>query len=122
MTKFKKVILAVLIGALLLSVCSAVFASDGFQVIPDGSNPAPEQSNDTNNLVENNIVNEPTVVNPAGQLGSTTGNNTNNTSTYNNTNNLPKTGVGDYTMVTAMILLAIVAVYAYKKVRDYKNI
>ena len=123
MTNLKKVFMAVLIGALIISLCSIVFASDGFQVIPDGST-TPDTTNNTNNVVENNVVNEPTVINPADQLGTTNiNNNTNNTSTYNNnTNNLPKTGVGDYTMVTAMILLVIVAVYAYKKVKDYKNI
>lgn len=124
MTNLKKVIIAVLTVALLATICSAVFASDDFGIIPDGNTTVVENPNGTGNT--NTNTNEPTVVNPAGTLSPTnTNTNTNtNTSTYNNTNtsNLPKTGVGDYTMVTAIILLAIVAVYAYKKVRDYKNI
>lgn len=47
---------------------------------------------------------------------------TNNTSNYNNTS-LPKTGVAD-TMpaVILVVVLGISAVYAYKKMQEYKNI
>ncbi|MFQ9263589.1 MAG: hypothetical protein ACLR44_00630 [Clostridia bacterium] len=47
---------------------------------------------------------------------------TNNTSNYNNTS-LPKTGVAD--TMPAVILVAVLgisAVYAYKKMQEYKNI
>ncbi len=116
MTNLKKILIVVLTIAVLVSLYSAVSASSDFGIIPDGTNTA-------NNLVNNatpvtNVQNN--VQNPVGTLGTT--NNASNTSLYNSTNNLPKTGVGDYTMITAIILLAIVAIYAYKKVVDYKNI
>ena len=60
----------------------------------------------------------------------TTGNNTtgNNVTTYNNTNNtantLPYTGIGDTVLPVALLIVifGISAVYAYKKVNDYKNV
>lgn len=49
-------------------------------------------------------------------------NNTNNSSIYNNTN-LPKTGVSQSIPVAVLIVVfGISAVYAYKKIKDYKNI
>lgn len=46
----------------------------------------------------------------------------NNTSNYNNTS-LPKTGVGDsMPVVILVVVLGISAVYAYKKMQDYRNI
>ena len=62
-------------------------------------------SNNTTNNTTNNIVLK-----------------TNNTSNYNNTS-LPKTGVAD-TMpaVILVVVLGISAVYAYKKMQEYKNI
>ena len=47
---------------------------------------------------------------------------TNNTSSYNNSS-LPKTGVGDSIPgAILVVVLGISAVYAYKKMQDYKNI
>ncbi len=69
--------------------------------------------------------------NPQGTTNTTTidsGNttqNTANTSTYNATNtngNLPQTGENDYIYVLVIGAFAISAVYAYRKIVDYKNI
>ena len=70
-------------------------------------------SNNTTNNTTNNTKN-----NTANNLVLTT----NNTSNYNNTS-LPKTGVAD-TMpaVILVVVLGISAVYAYKKMQEYKNI
>lgn len=47
---------------------------------------------------------------------------TTNTSNYNNTS-LPKTGVEDSMPVVVLaVVLGISAIYAYKKIQDYKNI
>lgn len=49
-------------------------------------------------------------------------NNTNNSSIYNNTN-LPKTGIEDSIPVAMLVVVfGISAVYAYKKIKEYKNI
>ena len=48
--------------------------------------------------------------------------NTNKDSVYNN-NKLPKTGIGDSVPVAMLVVVfGISAVYAYKKVKDYRNI
>lgn len=53
-----------------------------------------------------------------------TSNNTSNSSVYNNTNNnLPKTGIEDSIPVAALVVVfGVSAVYAYKKIKEYKNI
>lgn len=49
-------------------------------------------------------------------------NNTNNSSIYNNTN-LPKTGIEDSIPVAMLVVVfGISAIYAYKKIKDYRNI
>lgn len=123
MTNLKKVLSMVVIAVLLTTVTTMVFATnDGFVIINDtnvdANNTTGLDNNTTNNIttpVDNNTTNP---------INSITG--TNNTSTYNTTNNtvsnLPKTGAGDYTMILTIAGLAIIAIYAYKKVSDYKNI
>ena len=74
-------------------------------------------TNKSLNSVSNNTTNN-TTNNTANNLVLKT----NNTSNYNNTS-LPKTGVAD-TMpaVILVVVLGISAVYAYKKMQEYKNI
>ena len=49
-------------------------------------------------------------------------NKANNASVYNNTN-LPKTGIESSLPVAALVVVfGISAVYAYKKIKDYRNI
>lgn len=53
--------------------------------------------------------------------GTSTGTNTNKNTNYNT--NLPKAGLAENTVFgVAMVALAVVAVYAYRKVKYYKNI
>ena len=71
------------------------------------SNSANTNSNRTNNTNTNRTNNT---------------NNTNNSSIYNNTN-LPKTGISDSIPVALLLVVfGVSSVYAYKKIRDYKNI
>lgn len=75
------------------------------------SNTTNSNTNSTNNTNRNNTSNN------------TNSNNTNNASIYNNTNSLPKTGVTDSIPVAVLLIIfAISAVYAYKKIKDYRNI
>lgn len=99
--KILKIIVVLILGVTLLAMSTRVFAavgdSDGLMDLYD----------DTTN-----------------QLNTT---NTNNTNTKLNTNNyntnLPKAGAAENKMLgVAFTVLAITAVYAYKKVKEYKNI
>lgn len=78
----------------------------------NSSNTANTNSNSSNNTANTNNTNK----------SSNMTNNTNNSSVYNNTS-LPKTGAADSIPVAMLVVVfGISAVYAFKKVRDYKNI
>lgn len=90
------------------------------------TNSANVGANTNNSVNTNNVVNAPNIT---ASVNNSTNNNTannasNNTSTYNNTNNtsksssLPYTG-SDSKTVLLIVVFAISAVYAYKKVSDY---
>ena len=104
-----KIFLVILVSVMLI-ICNgyvqAVDNTTGYQDLTRAT-----KNNTTNNTAKNNSLN----------TGAVTGNK-NNTSTYNNSS-LPKTGVED--SIPTMLLLVVFgisAVYAYKKIRDYKNI
>ncbi len=75
----------------------------------------------SNNTANSNSANNTNRNNTSNNTNRT--NNTNNSSIYNNTNTLPKTGVTDSIPVAVLLIVfAISAVYAYKKIKDYRNI
>ena len=61
---------------------------------------------------------------PSNTPSNTPNNAKKNSSVYNNTNNnLPKTGIEDSIPVAALVVVfGVSAVYAYKKIKEYKNI
>lgn len=77
----------------------------------------------TNSIGNNTTTNNTTVNNTT--VNNTTNNTvltTNNTSNYNNSS-LPKTGIEDsMPTVVLLVVLGISAVYAYKKMQDYKSL
>lgn len=78
----------------------------------------------SNNTTGNNTPANNTPSNNTPKNNTTNNNvNKNNSSIYNNTN-LPKTGIGDSSIPVAMlvVIFGISAVYAYKKIKDYRNI
>jgi len=112
MTNLKKVFL-VMVVVILLGATAVFATTDGTIIITD--------ENPTSNTVDvTNTANTANTTNTANTLINVTGGT--NTSTYNNTTNLPQTGADDYAMITIIAVFAVFAVYAYKKVSDYKNI
>ncbi len=120
-SKFVKLILVILIGAMLLSIATKVFAADdGYEF-------------DLNTLTGNGTTNTPNGTNTANGTGLNTAGLRNNTSTptattntsntYGNTN-LPSSGLADYSLpiVALIVIFGISAAYAYKKVQDYKGL
>ena len=115
MSNTTKVVLILIVSAIImLSMVNAVFA------VTDLTNTlANTLTNNTTNSVTNNITNNTASTNNIAVLNT---NAVNNTSTYNNTS-LPNTGIVDSAPITIFIVvLGISAVYAYKKIQDYKNI
>ncbi len=76
----------------------------------------------TGNTVGNTTANVQNTVTNTTTTPPTTTNTTrvNTTNTANNTQTLPKTGVTDgYVVAILVIVCAISAIYAYRKIRDY---
>lgn len=117
MTNLKRVILTIVMVSLVCLCAGTVFATnDGFIDINEGiSGATGNTANTATNTTTNTATNTSNTGNTANLIGG------NNTSTYTNTT-LPQTGAGDYAMILMIGVLGVVAIYAYKKVRDYKNV
>lgn len=114
--KLLKIISIVTIVAMLLVMATNVFAADDIfdDVTDDG-------------LID---LNGGTSTTPSGNTNTNINTNTNtntntnvNTNTNNYNTNLPNTGVAENTTIgVAITVLAIVSVFAYRKVKYYKDI
>ena len=84
-----------------------------------GTNTNTSGTNTNTNTSNSNATNTNTNTNTNRANNKT---NTRNSSIYNNTN-LPSTGIGDSLPIAALVVVfGISAVYAYKKIKDYRNI
>ncbi len=115
-TNLIKMISILLVSAMVILFASNVYAANDVYddlTLLNNTNSGSTNTNVTNNTATNLTTNNTT---------NNTTNKTNNSSVYTNTN-LPKTGLTDSIPVAALIvILGISAVYAYKKVKDYRNI
>lgn len=122
-----KIFLVVLVSVMLI-ICNgyvqAVDNTTGYQDLTQATknNTSNTNSSNTNTNTNKNTTNtNNSAKNNSLNTGAVTGNK-NNTSVYNNSS-LPKTGVED--SIPTMLLLVVFgisAVYAYKKISDYKNV
>ena len=135
----KKSNLVKLFSILLMSIMVIMFTTNvwaednDFTTLPvNTNNTANTNSNNTNsantnnsNTASNNSNMNRSNTNSANTNSANNTNNTNksnNSSIYNNTN-LPKTGIEDSIPVAMLVVVfGISAIYAYKKIRDYRNI
>ena len=135
-----KTIVVLIIGAVLFAMTTNVFAADvdffedtTNQLNTVNTNTDNTTNTATNNTATNTVNTTNTTTNTNTNTNTNTVNTTNTTSTVNtttttaNTNNyntnLPKAGAPENTMVgVAITVLAVVAVFAYKKINQYKNI
>ena len=121
-----KEIMIILISVVLITILStSVFATD--LVLGDnqattltGNEYDNAQTVPTDNTATDNIINT-TDTNVAN-----TDNTANTVKTYNTTNtsedDLPQTGIEDYNIGILLIIFIASAIFAYKKINDYKNI
>lgn len=120
-----KVVTILLISVMVMLFATTVNAADneaGFNDLTDTLTNTNKASNNTNSTGNTNNATNNT--NKSANNTNNAVNNTNKSSVYNNTNtNLPKTGIEDSIPVAILVVVfGISAVYAYKKVNDYKNI
>lgn len=115
-TNLIKAMLILVIGVILISVNTNVLAAD------DGDYTELTLNNTSVNNTNTNQTN--TNTNKANTNTNVNNTNKTNSTIYNNTNtNLPKTGIEDTIPVALLVtVFGISALYAYKKINDYKNI
>ena len=124
-----KVATILLISVMLILFTTTVNAADndaGFTDLTGTLNNTSSNNTSGNvNANTNTNSNSNTNTNNTNKSNNTSTNNTNSTK-YNNTNkntDLPKTGIEDSIPVALLVVVfGISAVYAYKKINDYKNI
>ena len=112
--------LVILLSVVLIGT-TGVFAADELDFdLDDNTSSNTSNTSNSSNTANNTNTNK----NNTNTNSNKSNTNTNNTNTYNNTNtNLPKTGIEDSIPTAVLIVIfAISAVYAYKKISDYKNV
>ncbi len=114
-----------ILSIVVISICTMVNAADanGYNDLSATltGNAAGGNNTNTGNTNNSNVNGVNTNVN-ANKANTNNTNKANNASVYNNTN-LPKTGIESSLPVAALVVVfGISAVYAYKKIKDYRNI
>ena len=109
-----------ILSIVVISICTMVNAADanGYNDLSATltGNAAGGNNTNTNNANVNGVNTN------ANKANTNNTNKANNASVYNNTN-LPKTGIESSLPVAALVVVfGISAVYAYKKIKDYRNI
>ena len=105
-----KLIIGIVLALMIIVNATVVFASNEAPAIIIGGNTTENTTSNTENTTPQNT----TTQNYTPLNTSTTYN------TTNTTNTLPKTGVTDgYVVAILMVVCAISAIYAYRKIRDY---
>ena len=123
-SKLEKVVMGAIISLIVVAMANQVFADNVTDLTNAlGNSSSSSNSSSTNNITSNTALNNTTRNNT---VNNTIKNNsvltTNNTSSYNNTS-LPKTGIEDHIPATILLVVfGVSAVYAYKKIQDYRNI
>ena len=111
-----KIVSILVISLIVMVFATNVYAAEDEEGFDDITNALTNSNTNTNTNNANTNTNNSLTGN-TNTLG-----NTNNSSVYNNTN-LPKTGVSDsIPVVMLVVVFGISAVYAYKKIKEYKNI
>lgn len=117
-TNLIKIFTMVIIAMILISFATNVFAAtddEGFENLTNRLTNN-TNSNPTNSTNTNTNTNKDNTANISNNINRT------NSSVYNNTS-LPKTGIEDSIPVALLVVVfGISAIYAYKKISEYKNI
>lgn len=113
--KILKAMLVIIMGVVLIGMATNVLALTDDDLFLDLQNTVDTNTNTNTNLNTNTNTNLNTNINTALNT------NTNTTSNYNT--NLPHAGVAENTMLgVGITLLVISSIYAYKKIKYYKDI
>ena len=123
MSNLKKMVVLLVIVLLITGISVQVNASGIMDLnnFISTNETANEATNETTSLNSLNTTTN-TTTNTTNTIGGTVIQPSTNTSTNGVGNNLPQTGVTeDITVAFFIVVCAISAIYAYKKIRDYKS-
>lgn len=128
--KIKKLIIC-LISIIVLALVFNTISTKTFATGVDLNDLLDDDENETDILEDENLLDDDKNVldddeDDENLIGNNTNNNNSNNEVYNGTNTndnsgIPYTGVND-TIIFVIIACGISAVFAYKKIKDYKNI
>ena len=119
-----KTLIVLINGVVLFAMTSNVFAADtGLDFFDDTPTQLDTNTNTNANTNAINTNTNATNTNNTNTVDTTNTSVATNTNTNNYNTNLPKAGAGENTIMgVAITVLAVVAIFAYKKVNQYKNI
>ena len=118
MLKSKKILFLVIVLLVVIGIMTSQVKATSDTLNLDDLLNSNSTANTTSNEVENTVANTDSNSTLGGQVVQPTTNNDNSEST----NNLPQTGVTeDITVMFFIVVCVILAIYAYKKIRDYKS-
>lgn len=126
-SRLVKVVMGAIISLIVVAMANQVFADNVTDLTnalgnSNSSSNSSSTNNSTNNTTSNTALNNTTRNNTVNNKTNNVVLTTNNTSSYNNTS-LPKTGIEDHIPATILLVVfGVSAVYAYKKIQDYRNI
>ena len=125
-TRTKEIIVCVItLIVLVLSMVTNVFATGIMDALSNNSNNSnSSNSNSLNGQATNNSATNTQVDAIASQNNNNNTNRNTNTNANTNKNNvtaIPNTGV-DYSALVIIAICGVSAIYAYKKIRDYKEV
>lgn len=123
-TNLIKMLVVMIISVMVMFFNTCVLAAevdeDGYEDLTEALGNS--SSNNSTNNNSSNTGNNTSNTNTNRSSNNTSNTNTNNSSVYNNTS-LPKTGLSDsIPVVLLVVVFGASAIYAYKKVNEYKNV
>lgn len=124
---FVKSLLVILISLVMAFTATSVYAADtnstnDFDLLEPVNGTSNSNSNSNNANTNSNANRNNTNTNTNRNNTNNNALRTNNANTYNNTT-LPKTGIQDSLPIVLLVaVFGVSAVYAYKKIKDYRNI
>ncbi len=123
-SKLVKVVIGAIVSLIVVVMANQVFADDVTDLtnLLGNSSSTNNSVNNTTNNKTNSTSNNTLTNNSLNSLTNNSVLTTNNASVYNNSS-LPKTGIEDHIPATILLVVfAVSAIYAYKKIQDYRNI
>lgn len=114
----KKIIICLISITMVIAVASKTLATDNNGDVLNEINNMLQNKNNTT-ISENTTPEKMNEIPEGNKALNNTNANTNSNTNQNAPTTTPYTGIGDYSSVILIVIFAVSAVYAYKKIKDY---